>query len=357
MTAEPAGSGALPSVMKWVGIVTAFIGLFGSLAGGITWLISHHRQQAERQGKMAVAEAQVKQGEYQAAMQSYAEILKAEPLYRPALDKQLNAAMLWAENFHILTREGQNAGDLAAPGIDQILATLDAGLTRTRGAQAADVQAHIGWTHWLNQHIAEREFGPAAEQNFRAALTTDPNNAYAHAMLGNWMLQNHGNFSEAIHHLQPAVSTGKARPFVRQLQVGGLIYLDQPGARAEQVRVADEMRKSGEAMEDGEKSRILSFCFSPIVTSHEELTESLSAVPPDDAWKTYLWLAEYPGERADERTPPLVRDFVEANLLEVSGKREESLAKFRALQRALVNQGGSLQRSVDAAVARLSPGR
>jgi hypothetical protein len=52
-----------------------------------------------------------------------------------------------------------------------------------------------------------------------------------------------------------------------------------------------------------------------------------------------------------------VRDFVEANLLEVSGKREESLAKFRALQRALVNQGGSLQRSVDAAVARLSPGR
>ncbi len=53
----------------------------------------------------------------------------------------------------------------------------------------------------------------------------------------------------------------------------------------------------------------------------------------------------YPGERADERTPPLARDFVEANLLEVSGKRQESLAKFRALQRALVNQGGSLQRS------------
>ncbi len=73
-------------------------------------------------------------------------------------------------------------------------------------------------------------------------------------MLGQLDAAEPRDFSEAIHHLQVAVSTGKARPFVRALQVGGLIYLDVPGARAEQVRVADEMRKSGEAMEDGRRA-------------------------------------------------------------------------------------------------------
>src|SRR5208337_4051971 len=136
--------------------------------------------------------------------------------------------------------------DVSAPELDEIFRILDAGLTRAKGSQSADLQAHLGWAHWINQHIAEREFGPAAEQNLRAALLSDPSNVYANAMLGNWMLQNGENFSEAVHFLEVAASTGKERPFVRRLQLGGLINLDQPGARAELVKVANEMRISGE---------------------------------------------------------------------------------------------------------------
>jgi tetratricopeptide (TPR) repeat protein len=350
---EQGAKKAWPVVMGWVGGITALIGLFATLGGGVTWLVNHHKAKTERQVKLALAETQASQQDYQAAVQTYGDLLKADPLDRPVLDLQLNTAMQWAENFHVTVREDQHAEDLAGPALDQIFAILEAGLTRTKGSQAADVQAHLGWAHWLNQHIAEREFGPAAEQNLRAALAADPSNVYANAMLGNWMLQNGGNFSEAIHHFDVAVSTGKARPLVRKMQIGGLLHLDEPGARAAQIKAANDMRKAGEPLDEAYKSRILSFCLDPLVTDHKELTESLSAVPPNEAWQTYLWLDD---NTSEAEVHNLNHDFIHANLLEISGKREESLEKYRLLQQELKNSSGTMKDSVDAAVARLSHG-
>lgn len=344
-------SKAWPLVMGWVGRVTALIGLFVSVAGGITWLVSHHRQQTERQAKMSLAQAQAEQGEYRASIQTYGDILKTNPLDRAALDQQLNTTMFWVENFHVAGATDQDTAQQAAPALDQIMIILDSGLARTNGSRGADVRAHIGWAHWLNQHIAEREFGPSAEQNFRGALASDPSNVFANGMLGNWLLQNRGDFTEAIQRLNTAVSTGKARPFVRTLQLGGLIDLDEKGARAELVKAANDMRNSGEPLDEGYKARILSFCFDPTVTDHGELAESLSAVPPDEAWKTYLWLDD---KAADAEADATLRNFIQANLLEVSGKRRESLGKYRLLQQELKNRPGTMKNSVDAAVARLS---
>jgi tetratricopeptide (TPR) repeat protein len=340
-----------PVVLGWVGGITALIGLFASLSGGVAWFVNHHKQNAETQAKMALAEAQAKQAEYPASLESDGDILKADPLYRPALDQQLSTAMLWVEDFHVPAREDQNAADLAARALDQILPILDAGLTRSQGSPTVDIQAHIGWAHWLNQHIAEREFGPAAENNLRAALASDPSNVYANAMLGNWMLQNGGSLPEAIQHLDAAIATGKARPFVRKLQLGGLIYLDQKGARAALIKAVTGMRKSGEPLDESQKRRILGFCFDPVVVDYGELEESLTATPPNEIWKTYLWLGNMP---EDAQSQSEVNDFISANLLELAGKRKESLGKYRLLQQQLTNRPGSFKNSVDVAIARVS---
>jgi len=348
--AEPAEEKAWPSVMTWVGRATALIGLFASLAGGVTWLVHRHIANAERQAKIDLAKAQAEQGDYQGAVATYGEILKEEPTYRPALDMQLNAAEQWVEDFHVTAAEGQSTAAPAAAMLDQIMPILDAGLARAQKAQMPDILAHIGWAHWLNQGIAEREFGNAAEQNLHAALKLDPQNVYANAMLGNLTLQNNGELSDAMHYFDAAVATGKARPFVRGLEMGGITYLDQKGARAAQVRVANEMRKAGEPLDREYKSRILSFCFDPVVTHRDEMVEALSAVSPDDEWKTYLWLDENPA-REDHH---LMHDFIQANLLEVTGDKAGSLAKFRTLQQELKDSNGSLKDAVNAAVARLS---
>jgi hypothetical protein len=223
------------------------------------------------------------------------------------------------------------------------------------------VQAHLGWAHWLNQHIAEREFGSAANDNFQAALKTDPSNVYANAMLGNYMLQNNGSFADAMAHLNTAVATGKARPFVRQLQMGGLYGVETPGARAEVFKAANDMRKGNEPLEDGWRRRIRDFCCEPDESEPDSLKEALTAVPQDEAWQTYIWLDHRLdnglGNGATPRhsdTQRFARSYVEAYLFEVNGKKAEALAKYRALQVTLKGTFSILVEPVNNAVKRLS---
>jgi tetratricopeptide (TPR) repeat protein len=342
-------------LMGWIGRITAIVGFCATVAGGVTWITTHHRQQRERTAQFALAETQSTQGDYQASVESYGAILKSDPLNHTALEDQLNTAMLWAENFSVLVPEGQSATQPGGRALDEMMPILESGLTRSKGERAADVQAHLGWAHWLNQHIAEREFGPAAEQNFRAALGTDPGNVYANAMLGNWMLQNGGDFSAAVQHLRAAASTGKARPFVRQLQIGGLLGYDQTGSRAELVRVANAMRTGSEPMIPDDKRRIFAFCYDVVVTSHAELAESLSAVSTHDAWLTYLWLEGSGSAGSSDPLRALTHDFILANLLEISGQAPQALRQYRVLQQKLRSQpNAALKDCVDAAVQRLS---
>src|SRR5207237_10668777 len=107
---------------------------------------------------------------------------------------QAEAAMLWLQNFHVLIPEGQKAEYLAGPALSEIMAVLDAALARASRDRpaAATILAHLGWAHWMNQKIAFKEFGDAAEQDLRKALSLDPSNVYGNAMLGNWLLQTHG---------------------------------------------------------------------------------------------------------------------------------------------------------------------
>ena len=349
-------AGLVKIILTWVGAATAVLGLIGSLSGWFQKFDIHRKQRAQVSAQMAVAQGQLKLGEYRASVRSYGEVLKTDPLYSRALEGQLDAAMLWVENFQVLGRDGDKAADAAGPLLDEIMPVLDAGLARSKGSRAADAQAHLGWAHWLNWHIAEREFSPAAEKNLRGALELDESNVYANAMLGNWMLQNHKNFQEAIGHLNAAAATGRARPLVRAMQVGGLLHDEVPGARAELVKAVNDMRKNGEELDEGEKHRIVGFCFSPGVTDAKELAESLSAVAEDEAWKTYLWLDDAKDEGGADRTEALNRDFIYANLLEVSGKRTEALEKFRLLQRNPQTKDFSFKDRVDDAVKRLSKG-
>jgi hypothetical protein len=341
-----------PKVISGVGGITTLIGLCVTLGGGVTWLIHHHQQAQARQAQMALANTEEDQGDSQASVQAYSQILKDEPTYQPALDDQLKATERWVENFEVAAPEGQDPAAAAGAMLDQIMPVLESGMTRARGATAqADIQAHIGWAHFLNEKIAEREFGSAAEDNLRAALKLDPNNVYANAMLGNWLLETNGDFDEAMRHFDAATATGKERPLVRTYELGGLHYLDHKGARAAQVRVANEMRKGGEPLSEDDKSRIVSSCFA-FVDEREELMEALTAVPPDEEWKTYLWLDDGP-ESEDHQT---MHDFIQASLLEIGGDKAGSLAKFRDLQSQLKDEPGSLKSAVDAAVARLGHG-
>jgi tetratricopeptide (TPR) repeat protein len=351
---EPRVKQAWTVILAWIGGISAVLAFIGTITGFFGNIQGHFHHNAQLDSEMAVAQSQSRQGDYRASVQSYADILKAEPLYGPALDQQLQATMLWVENY----RPGEDPSAAVASQLDQIIAILDAALARTNGTEAADVQAHIGWAHWLNQHVAEREFPPnaAAERNYRAALATDPSNVYAHAMLGNWMTMNGGSLADAIQHFNSAVATGKARAFVRTLQLAGFHNLDQPGARAALMKALNDMRTNGEPLDPEEKHRLLGFCCDPGVTNHAELTESLSAVSADDTWQTYLWLDGQQDSGDDAKYQHSIHDFIAANIAEISGDKQKALGEYRVLHDQLKNQRSTLQDSVDQAIARLSRG-
>jgi tetratricopeptide (TPR) repeat protein len=240
-------------IMGWIGTISALIGFGASIAGGIKWYENRREHQTEVTAQMARADAQRKQGEYAAAVTSYNAILKDNPLDPAALLQQQQTAMEWVENFRAVGDAGQSA---AGQQLDQIMAILDAALTRAKGTDAADIQAHIGWAHWLNQKIAQREFGSTTEDNLRAALKLDPSNVYANAMLGNWMLQNGGASVEAIQHFQTAAATGKVRPFVRRFEIGA-ISPGQDALQPELFKIANEMRSDGEPLDASSRKRMM----------------------------------------------------------------------------------------------------
>jgi tetratricopeptide (TPR) repeat protein len=344
-------SSAGKRIMGWVGTASALIGFGASIAGGVHWYQNRRQHQAELAAQMALAEGETRQGEYPAAIQTYAAILKDEPLDAAALREQLQTAMLWAEDFHVV---GSDAANAAGAQLDSLMAVLDAGLTRSKGTEAADVEAHLGWAHWLNQKIAEREFGSTAEDDLRAALKIDPVNVYANAMMGNWMLVNGKNFNEAMGHFKTAVASGKARPLVRRFELGALIGDETPGARAEAFRTADEMRSAGEPLSDDQKHRLLSFCCEPGMSSHDELVESLSSVPGSNASLTYRWLNDASSPGSDHPAVRWDQELIDATLAEIAGNTPDALAKFKALQKELSAHPGSLQDSVSTEIKSLS---
>lgn len=341
-------------ITGWAAGIAALLGLFATLFGGAGWIKDHWSQHSDIRAELAIAESQTERGEHERAVATYQDILKKDPRNQKAADEQVTAAMRWAENFHVLADERVKATDIAAPKIDTILAVLDAGLPRAKGERAADILAHIGWVHWLNWHIAEREFGPAAEQSFRRALEMDPSNVYANAMLGNWLLQNNGNLQEAFSHFATAVQSGKERPWVRTMQLGGLISKENPRARVELVKVVNDMRKNNESLDEEDKHRILASTYRLSSYDTKKLTAALSAVSPDDSWATYQWLDDQSPDPIDDNYKQLRHDYIYANILEIYGKKAEALAQYKVLQSKLKSSepNSTLIETVDAAIKR-----
>jgi hypothetical protein len=137
---------------------------------------------------------------------------------------------------------------------------------------------------------------------------------------------------------------------VRSMQRGGLYHNDAPGMRGELVKALNGMRANQEPLDRSLQGR-LSYLYSSTVSTAAELREALTAVPAEDAWETYLWLnPERPGDSTVER------DFVQANLTEISGDRAKALAEFKVLAAALRAQhfDGRIADYTAAAITRLS---
>ena len=129
-----------------------------------------------------------------------------------------------------------------------------------------------------------------------------------------------------------------------------MIYNDDTGVPAELIRVANQMRKDNDPIGD-DRGRIR-WNFS-LTESDAELTEVLSALPPEELRATYEWLSP-PDSDGSDSSKKVERRFVEAYVDEVSGKREQALQIYRSLETETKNSDPLVSKRVREAVRRVS---
>jgi tetratricopeptide (TPR) repeat protein len=339
-------------LLAWVGVVTAVIGLITGLSGIVGPLKGWWKQGRQSHTLLATAQRQEQLGEYSAAMDTLAEVLKANPGDTQALHTRLDVAMAWIEDIRIPRHDLAEVAPQARLIFDRLSPVLESGLSTAKGYRAADVVAHLGWLNFLRENITGQ--GGITESHLREALRIDPENVYANAMIGEWLLLPPANLEEAKTHFATALKGGKAKSFVRGCQLEAMIYNEEPGMRAELIRVANQMRKDNDPISNDDRARIHSY-FSTTIGTDAELREVVSAAPPDEVWATYEWVSPPAAESSDFNK--LETRFIQANIDEVSGKREEALQIYRSLDKELKQRkdsGPRISQRVRDAVQRLS---
>ena len=331
------------NVLKAIGAIGAVVSLLlglNQLTGVVQRFRVHRKEFSEA---MASGVQEQRRGDNAAAFRSFKHAAELDPIDRDAQTSEAQAAMLWLETVH--GRQDQTFTDVA----NQLLPVLDAALVKTNGPAAGDILAHVAWANVLKYRDGIRE-GIDVDENLKAAFATDPNNVYAHAMSGFWILWQGGDVKSAESHFAAALATGRVRSYVRELQVGALTNGDSAEKDAAALRVANDMRKSGEMLDTSARRRIFWNNFTSELHSKDRLASTLSVLSPQDTEATYDWLDDRPADDVKKWS----RAFVVANLSEVQGDRAGALAHYRALQAQLRNTSSSLALDVDAAVIRLS---
>ena len=143
-----------------------------------------------------------------------------------------------------------------APLPETLVATLTAGEAAASGARKADLLAHLGWEAALRSGPGGEDTNDAtAESFFRQAVEADPSNPYAHAHWGYWLAWQQ-KLGEASSRFAAALASGRARPYVRAVQLAALLLHTTPAFGTAYIAAVADMVRNGEAVDAAVRDRV-----------------------------------------------------------------------------------------------------
>jgi hypothetical protein len=293
------------------------------------------------------AESQRRRNQFAEALATLAGTRELAPASAAVRRAQEDVAMEWIRNARVEGGKG-SFGDAVKPA----LAVVDTSLPSSTGTRRADLLAHTGWATFLLWRDGDRQLNPAGA--YREALSIDPGNPYANAMLAHWILfQDREDVPEAVKLFDTAVKAGRALGDVRTLQWAAFGNASVPEATAERVRLADAMRRGGEKLDGRQASALWGpYYFATPASRDEDRQVLLNALPPDDHIATLGWALDDYAAR-DEFRQRTIRYYV-ALLHAKAGRAEQAVGELRTLDMELgPRASGSLRDAVRSALARL----
>jgi tetratricopeptide (TPR) repeat protein len=331
------------TVLKWVGYATAIL----SLIAGVRGLSKVYSDRVETRRKvealLASEQIQAQGHDYRSAWQTLEQAAQADPKSAAVRDAQETLAMDWLENIRV--GENERFSDIAAK-LDPVLTR---GVAAKKGPRQADLLAHLGWSYFLRSREGAAGLDPAA--TYAEATKKDPNNPYAQAMWGHWILWNHGDAAEASRHFAAALSSNRERGYVRGLELSALLNLHNEQGDEEIVRVVNGIRKEQGSVDPEMKHQIFNLYDFEVLASNGGNARFLNAVPAAEHVATFRWLFDSLDPNGSEG---LRRTSYLSVLEEAAGQRTEALAGFESVRRQLAGRPGTLLSMVEAGSKRLS---
>ncbi len=264
-----------------------------------------------------IVRSQIESHDYAAAWDTVTGALKSEPNQEVLLDLQAEVAMHWIRDLHV--PEPQKFSDVVNPLLPVFYQTVQR-RQESHKVEAADALAHLGWANFLKYRDGVRNL--EIEGQYRAALQLDPDNPFAHAMWGHWLIVDGNHLAEAQTQFTAALQSGRERPFVRMLQLAALQWDKTDKNTIELIRVCNEMRKNNESLAQEERSRLLSHIyFMSRDTVFAKLDEIL---PADEHLATVQWLARGLDPSTDTK-------LILARLSEAAGDCPSALRQYVSL--------------------------
>jgi hypothetical protein len=343
--AAPAGREVVTTALKWVGGATAVLSLIFGLnqLGG---LVSRHRQQKRKVRELLkTAEMEGQTRDYATAWSSLEEADRLTNGRDDVRAAEESIGMVWLENAHV-NPDKQKFADI----VDKVEPALDRGASAATGTRKADLLAHLGWGEFLRSR--DDFSGRTPDDYYRQALQIDPQNPYAHAMLGHWILWNHGSVADAQQQFSLALASGRGHAWVRELQLAGLEDLHNDAADSELIRVVNDMRKSNEQPNPRTRHAVWTVYFFGFDPESAERQVLLAAVPPAEHLSTFDWLFETPDFNQSETW---LREFYRAILQEATGQHAEALKTLLWVRSQLPHAVvARIRKEVEAKIAQLS---
>ena len=345
-TSDPPAPGRTSRLLKIVAGLTAVLSLALAARQVTVFITDYRARQTRVRELLATSALQSRAGDHPAAWTALSQALRTDPGNAAVRSAREDAAMAWLEN----ARTGSTSPTFTALA-DTLSPALTEGLLHSDSTRKADLLAHLGWADFLRWREGRSDLSPPTR--YREALALDPHNPFAHAMLGHWLLWQSDSVGQAAGHFRDALAAGRAREYIRHMQLSALGNRRSAGTAVELIRVANEMRSSGDSVPEnarGELWTALSGSFiSPAADPPPALV--LAAVPPADLLATYRWLFDgsgYPAAKGASYSYQL------AALQEAAGDTAAALAGYRALIADKQGVPDGLRPRVTQAVARLS---
>ena len=281
--ADPPPQSSSPArALKWIGVVTAVISLLLGVRQLTTWISDVYSRQREADTLVEVARQQASRREFAAAWTSLDRATQVRA--GEAVDRaRVEIAYAWLQD----ARPGP--GQRFAVITDAVTPALDRALVSAEGEQRANLLAHLGWSTFLRLRDG---FDGDPGMRYQEALAIDPDNVFANAMLGHWLLWRSAAQMQAAreHFDQALAAAGDRRPYVRQLQLAALRNRNEAGD-AELLRVANEMRTGNEHLDASVADHIY-WIFTVRYGPNAARTSRVGTVPDPELAATYDWVVD-----------------------------------------------------------------